>query len=269
MARLHELAVEQPWSSTELVGRWRQGAARRARALGPATERMLDLAGLRPGQRVLDLAAGTGDQTLLAAKRVLPGGSVLAVDISASMLEGAQEAAREAGLKNVETLVSDGSQLELPPASFDVGICRLGLMFMPDLQRALLGVKSALKPNASFVALVWSAHERNPSMGIPIEVVREQRGLPSPPPPMLQAFSMGAPGTLERALEQAGFRNVHVEAVDVEMAALTAVVELLGQLPDTDRAPLEAEIRRRFSAYQQPDGAVVTPGQAWLGHGEC
>lgn len=272
------MAVEQPWSSTELVERWRQGAARRARALGPATERMLDLAGLRPGQRVLDLAAGTGDQTLLAAKRILPGGSVLAVDISASMLEGAQEAAREAGLKNVETLVSDGSQLKLPPASFDVGICRLGLMFMPDLQRALRAVKSALKPNARFVALVWSAHERNPSMGIPIEVVREQRGLPSPPPPILQAFSMGAPGTLDRALEQAGFRNVHVEAVDVErrsasldeaMAALTAVVELLGQLPVAERAPLEAEIKRRFSAYQQPDGAVVLPGQAWLGHGEC
>jgi ubiquinone/menaquinone biosynthesis C-methylase UbiE len=227
---------------------------------------------------VLDLAAGTGDQTLLAARRVLPGGSVLAVDISSAMLEGAQEAVRQAGLSNVETLVSDGSQLALEPGSFDVAICRLGLMFMPDLPETLRNVKRALKPNSRFAALVWSAAERNPSFGIPIDVVREQRGLPSPPPPILQAFSLSKKGALDQALVEAGFKNVHVEALDVPrrsasldeaMAAMTALVELLGSLPDEQRAPLESEIRRRFGAYVQSDGSVEMPGEAWLGSADC
>ena len=276
--KIPAVTIKHPWSSTEVVERWRQGAARRARSLGPATERMLDTAGLKSGQRVLDLAAGTGDQTLLAARRVLPGGSVLAVDISASMLEIAAELAREAGLSNVETMVSDGSTLELPAESFDAAICRLGLMFIADLARALKTVRTALQSNARFAALVWSAPEKNPSMGIAIDVLREQRGLPSPPPPIVQAFSLSNPGALERALVQAGFRNVHVEAVSVErrsasmdeaMAALTTLVEILGELPQEERTPLEAEIRKRYGAYVQPDGAVVLPGEAWLGSGQC
>ncbi len=239
---------------------------------------MLDVARLRPGQRVLDLAAGSGDQTLLAARRVLPGGSVLAVDISSAMLEGAQEAVREAGLSNIETLVSDGSHLELASQSFDVAICRFGLMFMSDLPRALGNVKRALKPNSRFAALVWSAADRNPSFGIPIDVVREQRGLPSPPPPILQAFSLSEPGALAQALVEAGFRNVHVERVSVPrrsasldeaMAAMTALAELLGSLPEDERVPLESEIRRRFGAYVQSDGSVEMPGEAWLGGADC
>jgi ubiquinone/menaquinone biosynthesis C-methylase UbiE len=239
---------------------------------------MLDAAGLQSGQRVLDLAAGTGDQTLLAARRVLPGGSVLAVDISASMLEIAAELASEAGLSNVETMVSDGSTLELPAESFDAAICRLGLMFIADLAWAVKTVRTALKRNARFAALVWSAPETNPSMGIVIDVLREQRRLPSPPPTIVQAFSLSKPGALERALVGARFRNVHVEAVSVErrsasmdeaMAALTTTVEILGELPQEERAPLEAEIRKRYGVYVRADGAVVLPGEAWLGSGEC
>jgi SAM-dependent methyltransferase len=272
------LSVEPPWGTTEFVDRWRENAARRARALGPATERMLDAAGLQPGQRVLDMAAGSGDQTLLAARRVLPGGTVLAVDISPTMLEAAREAVREAGLSNVETLVGDGSQVGLPPASFDASISRMGLMFMPDLQRALGNVRAALVPGARFAALVWSLAERNPSMGIPIDVVRERRGLPSPPPPVLDAFSLSQPGAFERALVAAGFSDVHVEPVSVprqyasldeSMAALTALADLLGRAPEEERAPLEAEVRRRFSAYARSDGSVELPGEAWLGSARC
>jgi len=273
------LAVDQPWSSTDVVDRWRQNAARRARSLGPATERMLDVAGLQPGQRVLDLAAGTGDQTLLVARRVLPGGSVLAVDISATMLAGAEEAAREAGLSNIETLVSDGSQLQLASNSFDVAICRMGLMFMPDVGRALGNVRTALKPNSKFAALVWSLAERNPSMSIPIDVVREQRGLPEGTRlPIMNVFSLAEPGVLEHALGDAGFKNAHVEAVsvprhsaslDAAMEAVTALGDLLREVPAAERESIEREVRQRFSAYTQPDGAVDMPGEAWLGYAEC
>ena len=84
---------------------WSAGQARRQQTLGAATEMMLDLAGIQAGSRVLDVAAGTGDSALMAAARVGPKGHVLAADVSASMLNVAAEAARQAGLTNVETRV--------------------------------------------------------------------------------------------------------------------------------------------------------------------
>jgi ubiquinone/menaquinone biosynthesis C-methylase UbiE len=95
------------WSSQEVAERRNRGRARRGEIQGPATQMMLDLAEVRTGSRVLDVAAGTGDQTLLAAERVGPTGFVLATDISASMLKLAADAAREAGFTNVETRVMD------------------------------------------------------------------------------------------------------------------------------------------------------------------
>src|SRR5579859_5210166 len=112
------------WGSAEAAQLWQQSAARRAQTLALATERMFEQAGLRPGMRVLDIAAGTGDQSILAARVVGPSGSVLATDISASMLDAATQAARAASLDNIETLVADASTLDLTPDTFDAAISR-------------------------------------------------------------------------------------------------------------------------------------------------
>src|SRR5215210_4974407 len=101
------------WASDDAASGWLRGAAARARALGPVTELLLDRAGVTIGRQVLDLGAGAGDQTLLAAQRVGPGGAVLATDISAAMLDLAREEARAAGLLNVQTQVMDAQHLEL------------------------------------------------------------------------------------------------------------------------------------------------------------
>src|SRR4051794_33812626 len=122
----------QTWNSSDAAERYRLGAVRRQLALGAVTERLLDLARIGAGMCVLDLAAGTGETSVLAARRVQPNGSVLAVDISQSMLEIAAGAAREAGLDNLETVVQDVAQLDLPGGSFDAAISRLGLMFLAD-----------------------------------------------------------------------------------------------------------------------------------------
>src|SRR4051794_17717578 len=95
---------------------WQRGAAVRGQAFGSATELMLDLAGLTPGSRVLDVAAGTGEQTLVAARRVGPAGQVLATDISVGMLAIATEEAKKARLTNVETRVMDAQRLDLESA---------------------------------------------------------------------------------------------------------------------------------------------------------
>ena len=103
---------------------WQRGVAARTGVLGPVTERMLDLAGVEAGSRVLDIAAGTGEQTLMAARRVGQDGFVLAVDIAPEMLQVAADEARTAGLVNVEILVADALALDLNADSFDAAICR-------------------------------------------------------------------------------------------------------------------------------------------------
>jgi ubiquinone/menaquinone biosynthesis C-methylase UbiE len=91
---------------------------------------MLEMADVRPGKRVLDVAAGAGDQTLDIAKRVGPAGYVLAADLSPCILEFCRENALGAGHDNVDTLTADGETLQVEDASFDAAICRLGLMFL-------------------------------------------------------------------------------------------------------------------------------------------
>ena len=104
----------EAWASGDAASGWKRGAAARGRALDPLTELLLDLAGVTVGSRVLDLGAGTGDQALLAARRIGPAGLVLATDISAAMLALTQEAVRAASLANVQTRVMDAQRLELP-----------------------------------------------------------------------------------------------------------------------------------------------------------
>ena len=91
------------YGSSEAAAGWQRSGVARAQILAPLTDRMLDLAGVDIGHRVLDVAAGTGEQTLLAARRVGPTGAVVATDIAARMLALTEEAATRAGLRNVET----------------------------------------------------------------------------------------------------------------------------------------------------------------------
>ncbi|MES1206717.1 MAG: class I SAM-dependent methyltransferase, partial [Pseudomonadota bacterium] len=124
---------------------WNEYGGLLRRWLGPATEVMLDMAGVQRGSRVLDVAAGAGDQSLQAAERVGPGGRVLATDIAPRILEFAAANARAAGLA-LDTQVMDGESIDVPAASFDAVISRVGLIYFPDQQRALAGMRRALRP---------------------------------------------------------------------------------------------------------------------------
>lgn len=268
----------QTWDTREAARRWREGADRRAATLGLATERLIHAARLTAGMHVLDVAAGTGETTIIAARQVLPGGSVLAVDISASMLEVATETARATGLSNVETSVQDAAQLELPPASFDAAISRLGLMFLSDLPRGLRAIRVALKPNGRLAAIVWSTTERNPYMGSSVDIVREVRGLPSPSPPIVRAFSLAGPGIFQAALADAGFHDVTVEAVptirtfesvdealELLFTASSAMPDLLADASQAERDDIMQRIRQTYEQFRQSDGSCVMPGEVLLG----
>src|SRR5215468_10675028 len=156
---------------------WQRGATGRAE-LSPITERMLDLASIGPGHRVLDVAAGTGEQTLMAARRVGPHGFVLATDIADRMLGYLDEAARNEGLTNVHTRLMDARLLELEPQSFDAAICRLALMLIPERDKALAGIRCALKPGTRFAAIVLSTPEKLPHMSESLAIARRYAELP-------------------------------------------------------------------------------------------
>jgi ubiquinone/menaquinone biosynthesis C-methylase UbiE len=167
------------WSSQEIAEHRNRGRARRSAIQGPATQMMLDLAEIRTGSRVLDVAAGTGDQTLLAAERVGPTGYVLATDLSANMLKLAAEAARAAGLTNVETRVMDAQNIDLEPDFFDAAICQLGLFLFSNPANVLRSMRRVVRPEGKVSALVFSTAERNPYQGVTLAVARHF-GSPTP-----------------------------------------------------------------------------------------
>ena len=138
--------------------------------LGNATDVMLEAAGIITGSRVLDVAAGAGGQTLVAAERVGPSGHVLATDISPTILEYAARAADRAGLAQVHTLVADGESLVgVEPSSYDAVISRVGLIYFPDQSAALAGMCRALRPGGRLSAVVYSTADRNEFFSLPVE----------------------------------------------------------------------------------------------------
>jgi ubiquinone/menaquinone biosynthesis C-methylase UbiE len=232
---------------------------------------MLDMANLAVGSRVLDVAAGTGDQTILAARRVGARGSVLATDIAAKMLKIAAEAAHEAGLGNVTTRVMDAQRLDVEPESFDAVISRLGLMFVPDLPAALAGIRRALKPGGKLAAIVMSSAERCRYFALPLEIACRHARQPRSALDRIGLFSLGSPGVLETALTNAGFSNVTVrpvptsrwypsraEALQDRKNSCPEVGELMADLSDTEREAAWSEIEQAMGQFEGPNGVEVS-----------
>lgn len=260
---------------------WNRWGPLLARWLGPATEAMLDMAAVGPGARVLDVAAGAGDQTLLAAHRVGARGHVLATDISPTILRYAASAAEQAGLSNVEIRELDGERHDLlPAASFDAAVSRVGLIYFPDQQRALTGIRHALRPGGRFAAVVYSTAERNPFFALPVGIIRRSAQLPPPLPGQPGPFSLGAEGVLAKALEQAGFRDVEVRKVDspvrlptaaecvrFERESFGALHQMMASLSDDERADTWREIEEALLRFETPADGFVGPCEMLVGAG--
>lgn len=201
---------------------WRRWNPMLDRWYGEATRQMLDLARIQPGQRILDIAAGAGEPAVSAAERVGPGGYVLATDISEGIVELALQVARERGLEQVEARAMDGEKLDLPAESFDVVLCRLGLMYMPHPVTALREWRRALKGGGRVAVAVFSTPDRNPWGAVPASIIRQRAQLPPPIPGQPGPFSLGDPGALEDVFNSAGFANPEVCAVPALHRATSA-----------------------------------------------
>jgi SAM-dependent methyltransferase len=251
----------QAWSDWgPLLRRW----------LGPATDVMLDLAKVRRGSHVLDVAAGAGDQSLQAAERVGGEGRVLATDISRRILDFAQANARAAGLK-LETLAVDGEALDVGEGKFDAVISRVGLIYFPDQLKALAAMKRALKPKGRIGAIVYSTGENNGFFSKPVGLIRQRANLPPPAPGQPGPFSLGGPGVLEGLLTKAGFTDVEVRTVQApvrmtsaaectrfERESFGALHTMMASLSEPAKAELWGDIERALAAYEK-DGAFEGP----------
>ncbi len=247
--------------------------------LGPATELMLDMAGVVDGSRVLDVAAGAGDQTLVIAGRVGPKGHVLATDISSNILEFARANAQRAGLKNVETRVLDGEDLNLPDYSFDAIVSRLGLMYFPHQEKALTGFHRVLKGGGKVGLIVFSVPENNRFFSGPISIVRQRASLPAPGPGQPGPFSLAPKGVIENLLARSGFRQVQVrrqaaplsmesadECVRFMRESFGALHQMLSSLSGKERTDVWQEIRHELGRFET-DGRFTAPCELLVASG--
>jgi ubiquinone/menaquinone biosynthesis C-methylase UbiE len=244
---------------------WNDRSAQIREWLRGATEAMLDMAEIAPGARVLDVAAGAGDQTLDIAQRVGPGGSVLATDLSPAILEFAEANARRAGYGTVETRVADGEELDIAEAGFDAAVCRLGLMLFPNPAKGLAAMFRVLKPGGMACTLVFGAPAVNPCMVALVSTALKHAGLP-PRDPYLPGgiLSLGKPGLIDALFRQAGFEVAGTRSlaapfrlpsvkdyVDFIRTSGGPILAILGRLNETQRAAAWAEMEEKLNAFNR------------------
>jgi SAM-dependent methyltransferase len=256
----------QPWDNAadgwnaygELIHDW----------LREATAAMLDAAHIDSGARVLDIAAGAGDQTLDIARRVGAKGYVLATDISAQILAHARRNARAADLQQVNTRVADAQHLGLSGADFDAAVCRLGLMFCRSPSSALREIYSALRRGGRFSALVFSSPQQNPCIEIMMSTARKHAGLSAKSPREPGALlSLGAPGLLEQLLPAAGFADVNVRPISAPMRLRSCrqyidfvrhsgspIMEILASLAASAQNDAWSDIEDQLNVFNTPSG---------------
>ena len=241
---------------------------------------MLNAAALRPDDRVLELACGPGGVGLAAAPLVAPGGEVVLSDIAPEMMAIAAQRADARSLANVRTAQIDMEQIDFPDASFDVVLCREGLMLVPDHAAALREAHRVLVPGGRAVFAVWGPPDRNPWLGTLLDAVAENLGVPVPPPGMPGPFSLSEFGKLEELLSNAGFDGVIIREVATPMTAASidewwAVVPSLagpvGPLLAGQSADVGATIRARAEAvldqFHTGTGSFEVPGLSFVGSG--
>jgi ubiquinone/menaquinone biosynthesis C-methylase UbiE len=186
---------------------WDKAAAHYERTwqaqLGPAQTALLDMARLAPGERVLDIACGTGLVTFRAAQCVGRHGTVYGTDISDEMIATAQARTRTLDIANCRFERMDAEQLVVESASVDVALCALGLMYAPNPEQAIAEMHRTLQPGGRAACLVWGERAKCGWADIfPIVDARVQ----SEVCPMF--FRMGTGDVLERAYVAAGFTDI-------------------------------------------------------------
>jgi SAM-dependent methyltransferase len=203
---------------------------------------------------VLELAAGPGETGFLAAEVVAPGGGLISSDQSEAMLEVGKARASELGLTNVEFRVINAESIDLPVASVDAVICRWGYMLMIDPLAAMVETRRVLRSGGRVALACWAAPEENPWLVLPNRVFVEHGLMERPAPDAPGAFALSDPDRLRAMLEEAGFGEVEIEAIDLVRRAPSFEEWWAMQL---DMSPVGAALRAAAPGVQRAVAAEV------------
>ncbi len=249
---------------------WAKWESEFTRNLVDATGTLFDHVNMTAGMRVLDLACGAGSQTLMAARRVGEGGSVVACDISDKILRHTRENADRAGLSNIETRRSAAEDLSGEGGQFDAAYSRLGLMLFAAPKTALAVLHGVLKPGGRFAALVFSTPDRNPYQAEPMKILLRHAGAPPPRPGQPGIFALGGPGVLEALLRESGFADIELatvrapfqvasvdDALTFMQQAAGAYRAVIADLSEAGKAAAWAEVRDGLEKFKTASGFEV------------
>jgi ubiquinone/menaquinone biosynthesis C-methylase UbiE len=235
--------------------------------LRPAHQASIQLSDPKVGEQVIDVACGSGEVTFELADRVGAAGHVLGVDISEKMIAAAQAAGAARASSNTSFRCNDAESLDCEDASFDLALCSLGLMYVPDPAAAVAEMHRALRPSGRIAISVWGERPRCGWAELfPIIANRVESDVC----PMF--FFLGAPGAIEATLENAGFVQVSVTRLRVNLAyrdegeAIGAaflggpVALPYGRFGDDERRDVEREYLDSIDDFRDGDGYLV-PGE--------
>jgi SAM-dependent methyltransferase len=201
-------SVRQDWlGATPAWKKWYFQLAFQSRQ---ATELVVQGAAISRGMHVLDLASGSGEPALSLSAAVGPEGRVSATDLIREMLEIAEENAAARGIKNIDFRAADAEQLPFPAGLFDRITCRFGIMFVPDIHKALTEMRRVLKPGGRVSFITWGSIEENPLFSSMIRPFLKYVDVPPPPPDSPHVFRFADEGKLAATISAAGFQDVRV-----------------------------------------------------------
>ncbi|MGN6350433.1 MAG: class I SAM-dependent methyltransferase [Candidatus Nitrosocosmicus sp.] len=254
-ANQYKSAQRQGWDNAASGwGYWWQVIEKGAQKIN---DRLIDLAEVKQGDIVLDLATGIGEPAITAAKKLVGSqGRVLAVDISPQMLSIARQRSASLGLQDIiEFKESDIESLQLSPLSFDAVLCRWGLMFLPNLDNALKNIFNFLKNEGRLATAVWSSQLKTPFVGFPLSIIMRELNISNPTVSsypdnrVLGPCSLADDRILKDSLQKAGFKDIQIERQNVTFE-LDSANDYVNHVKDI-AAPLKAALEKESARRQE------------------
>lgn len=266
-----------PWDGTG-GERWARNVDAYEVMLSDIGDALLDRAALVPGLSVVDIGCGGGRTSREIARRVSPGGSVAALDISATLVDLAAARAAADGLDNVRFVTGDAQRAALDGGPFDRVMSRFGIMFFADPAAAFANIRSFLKPGGRADFAVWDAPQTNPGVSALPVVARRHLPLPPADPRAPGPFSLCDAAYFAELLDGAGFGDVafaqwqgvvHIGGkVGLHQAAAftlrsASMADIVDDQPAQIRDAIYADLVTLLEPYDRPEGVAV-PSSVWL-----